>query len=105
MKCTMWNAGPSPVVIRNGIPRSSIADADPAAVTALRAAADADHLCFKIGRFDPDKRWLMAVSAMGYLKRRGQRVKLLMRGGRGAPGGRGVGDARRQGPGLLAAAA
>jgi glycosyltransferase involved in cell wall biosynthesis len=81
MKFTMWNSGHNPVVIPNGIPRSAIADADPAAVTALKAAADADHLCFKIGRFDPDKRWLMAVSAMAYLKRRGQRVKLIIRGG------------------------
>src|SRR6202521_385397 len=79
MKFTMWNSGHNPVVIPNGIPRSAIADADPAAVVAVRAAADADHLCFKIGRFDPDKRWLMAVSAMAYLKRRGQHVKLMMR--------------------------
>jgi glycosyltransferase involved in cell wall biosynthesis len=97
MKFMMWNSGQNPVVIPNGIPRSAIADADPAAVTALRVAADADHLCFKIGRFDPDKRWLMAVSAMAYLKRRGQRVTLLMRGGREAHGGEVIDHARQQG--------
>jgi glycosyltransferase involved in cell wall biosynthesis len=97
MKFTMWNSGHNPVVIPNGIPRSAIADADPAAVVAIRAAADADHLCFKIGRFDPDKRWLMAVSAMAYLKRRGQRVKLMMRGGREAHGGEVIDHARQQG--------
>jgi glycosyltransferase involved in cell wall biosynthesis len=105
MKFTMWSSGHNPVVIPNGIPRSAIADADPAAVTALRAAADADHLCFKIGRFDPDKRWLMAVSAMAYLKRRGQRVKLMMRGGREAHGGEVIDHARRQGLALIDAAA
>src|ERR1700686_1163913 len=105
MKFTMWSSGHNPVVIPNGIPRSAIADADPAAVTALRAAADADHLCFKIGRFDPDKRWLMAVSAMAYLKRRGQRVKLMMRGGREAHGGEVIDHARRQGLTLIDAAA
>ncbi len=97
MKFMMWSSGQNPVVIPNGIPRSAIADADPAAVDALRAAADVDHLCFKIGRFDPDKRWLMAVSAMAYLKRRGQRVKLVMRGGREPHGGEVIDHARQQG--------
>ena len=105
MKFTMWNSGHNPVVIPNGIPRSAIAEADPAAVVAVRAAADADHLCFKIGRFDPDKRWLMAVSAMAYLKRRGQHVKLMMRGGRESHGGEVIDHARRQGLALIDAAA
>jgi glycosyltransferase involved in cell wall biosynthesis len=97
MKFMMWNAGQNPVVIPNGIPRSSITDADPAAVVDLRAAAAADTFCFKIGRFDPDKRWLMAVSAMAYLKRRGQTIKLLMRGGREPHGGEVLDHARHQG--------
>ncbi len=97
MKFTMWSSGQNPVVIPNGIPRSSIADADPAAVAAVRAAAGVDHLCFKIGRFDPDKRWLMAVSAMAYLKRHEQSVMLLMRGGREPHGGEVLDFARHQG--------
>jgi glycosyltransferase involved in cell wall biosynthesis len=79
MKFMMWSSGQNPVVIPNGIPRSSIADADPAAVAAVRAAAGVDHLCFKIGRFDPDKRWLM------------------MRGGREPHGGEVLDYARHQG--------
>ena len=74
MKFRMVESGQNPMVIPNGIPRSSIQDADPEAVAELKAAAAADHFCFKIGRFDPDKRWLMAVSAAGYLKRHGHRV-------------------------------
>jgi glycosyltransferase involved in cell wall biosynthesis len=97
MKFKMWDWGQNPVVIPNGIPRSSIADADPEAVAELRAAAAADHFCFKIGRFDPDKRWIMAVSAAAYLKRRGHRVKLLMRGGREQHGGEVMSHARHQG--------
>ena len=97
MKFTMWSSGQNPVVIPNGIPRSSIAAADAAAVAAVRAAAGVDHLCFKIGRFDPDKRWLTAVSAMAYLKRHGQSVKLLIRGGREPHGGEVIDHARRQG--------
>jgi glycosyltransferase involved in cell wall biosynthesis len=97
MKFKMWDAGQNPMVIPNGIPRSSIHDADPTAVAEIRAAAAADHLCFKIGRFDPDKRWLMAVSAAGYLKRHGARVKLVIRGGHEPHGGQVLSHAEHQG--------
>jgi glycosyltransferase involved in cell wall biosynthesis len=97
MKFEMWDWHQNAIVIPNGIPRSSIADADPAAIAELRAAAAADYLCFKIGRFDPDKRWLMAVSAAAYLKRHGSKVKLLMRGGKEAHGGEVINHARQQG--------
>ena len=82
MKFRMWEWGQNPIVIPNGIPRESIVEPDSAVVTALQSAAAADHFWFKIGRFDPDKRWLMAVTAAAELKRRGRTVKLLMRGGR-----------------------
>jgi glycosyltransferase involved in cell wall biosynthesis len=97
MKFRMWERGQNPIVIPNGIPKTSIHDADPEAVAELRAAAAADHFCFKIGRFDPDKRWLMAVSAAAYLKRRGKRVKLLMRGGRESHAGEVIGHAQHLG--------
>jgi glycosyltransferase involved in cell wall biosynthesis len=97
MKFKMWESGQNPMVIPNGIPRSSIHDADPAAVAEIRSAAAADHLCFKIGRFDPDKRWLMAVSAAGYLKRHGARVRLVIRGGREPHGGQVLSHAEHQG--------
>lgn len=82
MKFRLWEWGQNPIVIPNGIPRSSVVDPDPTLVSELREAAGADHMCFKIGRFDPDKRWVTAVSAMAYLKRGGSKVTLLMRGGR-----------------------
>jgi glycosyltransferase involved in cell wall biosynthesis len=104
MKFEMWDWHQNAIVIPNGIPRSSIADADPLAVAELRAAAAADHLCFKIGRFDPDKRWLMAVSAAAYLKRHGRSVKLLMRGGREPHGGEVLDHARHQGLTVIDAA-
>ena len=105
MKFKMWESGQNAMVIPNGIPRSSILDADPEAVAGLRTAGAADHLCFKIGRFDPDKRWLMAISAAGYLKRHGRRVRLLMRGGREAHGGDVLGLARQQGLDVIDVAA
>ena len=97
MKFRMWESGQNPMVIPNGIPRSSIHDADQAAVAEVRSVAAADHLLFKIGRFDPDKRWLMAVSAAGYLKRHGAHVKLVIRGGREPHGGQVLSHAEHQG--------
>jgi len=89
MKFRMWEFGQNPIVIPNGIPAESIVEPDAQVVESVRLAARADDFWFKIGRFDPDKRWLMAVGAAGELKRRGDRVKLLMRGGR-EPHGREV---------------
>src|SRR5438309_1745237 len=97
MKFRVWERGHNPIVIPNGIPRASIRDADPEVVAELKAAASADHFCFKIGRFDPDKRWLMAMSATAYLKRHGRRVRLVMRGGREAHGGEVILHAQHQG--------
>ena len=97
MKFKMWEAGQNPIVIPNGIPRSSIHDPDPAVVAEIRSAAAADHFCFKVGRFDPDKRWLMAVSATGYLKRHGRRVRLVIRGGKEPHGGQVLSHAENQG--------
>ena len=97
MKFRMWEWAQNPVVIPNGIPRESIVDADPQAVDGLRAAAGAEHFWLKIGRFDPDKRWLMAVSAAAELKRRGKTVRFLIRGGREPHGAEVLSHARHAG--------
>jgi glycosyltransferase involved in cell wall biosynthesis len=97
MKFKVWERGHNPIVIPNGIPRESIHDADAEAVADLKLAAAADHFCFKIGRFDPDKRWLMAVSAAGYIKRHGKRIRLLMRGGKEPHGAEVISHAQHQG--------
>jgi glycosyltransferase involved in cell wall biosynthesis len=97
MKFRMWEVGQNPIVIPNGIPHEAIVDADPVVVEGIRSAAGATHFWFKIGRFDPDKRWLMAVSAAGLLKRRGQGVKFLMRGGREPHGPEVIAHAEHEG--------
>jgi glycosyltransferase involved in cell wall biosynthesis len=97
MKFKMWDWGQNPIVIPNGIPRESIADADPQTMTELRSAAGTEHFWFKIGRFDPDKRWLMAVTAAALMKRRGHSVKLLIRGGRESHGTEVINHATHQG--------
>jgi glycosyltransferase involved in cell wall biosynthesis len=97
MKFRMWEWAQNPIVIPNGIPADSLAEPDHQAVGEVRAAAGAGHLWFKIGRFDPDKRWLMAVTAAAELKRRGGQVKLVVRGGREPHGAEVMGVAEHLG--------
>ncbi|HYM49967.1 MAG TPA: glycosyltransferase family 4 protein [Candidatus Limnocylindrales bacterium] len=97
MKHIMWRWGVNPIVVPNGIPASVIGTVNPAHVRAIRAAAGASALLFKIGRFSPDKRWHQAVGAVADLKRRGVAARLLMRGGIEPFGGEVLEAAARQG--------
>ncbi len=85
MKHKMWNYGVNPLVIPNGIPARHLTPVDPKDVKRLREIArrgDPRHLfCFKIGRFDPDKRWIMAIEAVARLKYSGHPISLFIRGG------------------------
>ena len=97
MKFRMWDWGQNPIVIPNGLSRESIVEPDQAVVAGVRAAAGSDHLWFKIGRFHPDKRWLMAVTAAAELKARGSSVKLVVRGDRDPHGAEVMTHAERHG--------
>ena len=97
MKHVLWQIGINPLVIPNGIPESFLAPPDHLQVKALRDAVGGSPFLFKIGRFDPSKRWLMAVDTVVRLKQRGQRVKLLMRGGMEPHGGEVIHHAYSQG--------
>ena len=94
MKHLMWQIGLNPLVIPNGIPNRFLASVERKQATELRRVLaggsptsgiagqrDPGFFLFKIGRFDPDKRWIMAVEAAARLKDRGLPVKLLIRGG------------------------
>ncbi|HEX2999721.1 MAG TPA: glycosyltransferase family 4 protein [Armatimonadota bacterium] len=81
MKHTMWSWGINPVVLPNGIPDRLLTPQDPAAVRAIREAVGGDLMLVKVGRWDPDKRWNMAVDAAARLKRMGLRTRLVCRGG------------------------
>lgn len=84
MKHLMWGMGLNPLVIPNGIPASLLAPVDTRQVAVLRAALRVDEqtiMLFKVGRFDPAKRWIMAVEAASQLKSEGYRVVFPMRGG------------------------
>jgi glycosyltransferase involved in cell wall biosynthesis len=83
MKHEMWSWGCNPIVVPNGIPGRRLDQSD--LVDELAAMAQAvmqDRLTVgKVARFDPDKRWLMAVDAVANLKRMGLPVLFIARGG------------------------
>jgi glycosyltransferase involved in cell wall biosynthesis len=85
MKHRMWSYGVNPLVIPNGIPTRHLTPVDTTAVTRLREIAQQGDprrlFLFKIGRFDPDKRWMMAIEAVARLKYSGYPVTLYVRGG------------------------
>lgn len=85
MKHKMWQYGVNPLVIPNGIPTRYLAPVDDGQVSRLREIANQGDprrmFLFKIGRFDPDKRWMMAIEATARLKHSGHPVTLFVRGG------------------------
>jgi glycosyltransferase involved in cell wall biosynthesis len=89
--------GVNPLVIPNGIPEAALEPVDPRAAAQIAGAADSPCLAFKIGRFDPDKRWHQAISAVAALRARGIPARLLMRGGIEPFGGEVLDHARRLG--------
>ncbi len=81
MKHAMWRTGLNPVVIPNGIPKSLLNRIESGLSANLRKELSSDLVLTKIARWDPDKRWNMAVEAAARLKARGYKTKLVARGG------------------------
>ena len=82
MKHEMWRLGIDPCVIPNGIAMQWLKPCDRKAVDALKRLAGGRRLLLaKVARWDPDKRWMMAVDAVGELKARGLRPFFVARGG------------------------
>ena len=80
MKHRMWLWGVNPVVIHNGIPSRLLEPVNEDIVQKLRQIFP-NLLLAKVGRYDVDKRWLMAMKAVGEMKRQGMRPTLIARGG------------------------
>jgi glycosyltransferase involved in cell wall biosynthesis len=84
MKHMMWQYGVDPIVVPNGIPARMLKKPNAKYVKRLKealAARGKDLNLLKIGRFDPAKRWMMAVEAVAILKQSGLRPNLMVRGG------------------------
>lgn len=82
MKFELALRGVPSLVIPNGIPADLPKAYDTAAVRKLRAAFSAERVLLKVGRFDPDKRWLQAIDAVADMRAGGANVQLIVRGGR-----------------------
>jgi glycosyltransferase involved in cell wall biosynthesis len=99
MKHHMWSCGCNPLVIPNGIP-GRLLEPGPLVdelVARIEERFPGRLLLSKVARFDPDKRWLMAVEAVAGLKRRGLPVLLIARGGIEAHGAEVLGRAHALG--------
>ncbi len=85
MKHRLWQYNVNPLSIPNGIPSRFLEPVSPQYIDDLREImrrGDPNRLfLFKIGRFDPDKRWLMAIEAAARLKYSGHPVSMVVRGG------------------------
>lgn len=97
MRRQMWKVGVDAVVIPNGLLADALRLPDRDAVAELRRRAAGRLLLGKVARWDPDKRWLFAIDAVGELKRRGRRPLLIARGGVEAHGWEVLGRARGAG--------
>ena len=82
MKFELAQIGIGALVIPNGIPSELVRRHDKASVKRLRAALGPKRALLKVGRYDPDKRWLQAIDAVADLRADGSEVVLVMRGGR-----------------------
>ncbi len=94
MKHKMWSYGLNPLVIPNGIPARLLHPPAPDRVAALRGLFEAEAeatgiapgpLIAKVGRFDTDKRWMMAIDALHVLHASPygsvHRPRMIVRGG------------------------
>ena len=81
MRQRMWSQGVDPLVIPNGLSGEALRPPDRRDTTALRHRLPGRAVLSKVARWDPDKRWLLAIDTVGELKRHGWRPLLVARGG------------------------
>jgi glycosyltransferase involved in cell wall biosynthesis len=81
MKYQLWERGVNPLVVPNGLPPDALVPPDREAVVALRSRLQHRTLLSKVARWDPDKRWLLAIETVRVLKDLGWRPLLIARGG------------------------
>ena len=97
MKHRMAALGIDAVAIPNGVADEAFEAPDPPAVAQFRARLAGRLVLAKMARFDPDKRWLLAVEIAAESKRRGLRPLLVARGGLEAHGSEVLAHADRLG--------
>jgi glycosyltransferase involved in cell wall biosynthesis/ribosome-associated translation inhibitor RaiA len=86
MKHLMQRFGVHPLVVPNGLATDVLVPPKREAVAAFRAALRQRTVLSKVARWDPDKRWLLAVATVGAMKQQGWQPLLVARGGLEAHG-------------------
>jgi glycosyltransferase involved in cell wall biosynthesis len=81
MKHLMWSLGVNPLVIPNGLTTEAFVPPAREAVLAFRTRLQKRTVVSKMARWDPDKRWLLAVDTVGAMKQAGWHPLLIARGG------------------------
>jgi glycosyltransferase involved in cell wall biosynthesis len=81
MRYRMWSLGVDPLVIPNGLSREALQQPERERIASFRRRVRGRMVLAKVARWDPDKRWLLAVATVAELKRRGKRPLLIARGG------------------------
>jgi glycosyltransferase involved in cell wall biosynthesis len=81
MKHRMRECGTDALVVPNGLTADAFLQPDPGAVAELRQRVADRVLLTKVARWDPDKRWMMAIEIVARLKQQGARPLLAARGG------------------------
>ena len=81
MKHLLWGHGVDPLVIPNGIPRRWLEPVDDFAATTIRRSLGQGPALLKVARWDPDKRWLLALDTVAQLKALDRPARLIARGG------------------------
>lgn len=97
MKFEIALMGAEALVIPNGIPERIFDEVKAADVAFLQRVLSGRNTLLKVGRFDPDKRWLQAIDAVADLREAGRPVQLIVRGGKEAYGDVVFGQARGRG--------
>jgi glycosyltransferase involved in cell wall biosynthesis len=89
MKHLMWGYGVNPRVVPNGLDPcwtgAGAANRGAELSRSLRRVLLGRTVLSKVGRWDPDKRWLMAIHAVADLADQGRPTVLLARGWNGSP--------------------
>jgi glycosyltransferase involved in cell wall biosynthesis len=97
MRHCMRPLGVEAFVIPNGLSSDAFDLPDRTAVGELRRRFGVRPVIAKMARWDPDKRWLLAIETIAELKRQGLRPLLVARGGLEAHGHEVLGAARAAG--------
>jgi glycosyltransferase involved in cell wall biosynthesis len=97
MKHLMWGLGVDPLVIPNGLAADAFVSPAARAVADFHAQLPGRTVVSKVARWDPDKRWRLAIATVGAMHQAGWQPLLIARGGVEAHGAEVLATAAAQG--------